>query len=113
MREQSLGKDFSRKLEKAVMIEVLDTAWTDYLSFQNTFDNAMLLRSYVKDNILTHYKLESAKLFKDLLESIRHETLRLIFAYPLPGEKTDSVRWTEKNKQLSDQVKKLLISKTN
>jgi preprotein translocase subunit SecA len=106
MREQSLSKDFSNKLEKAIMMEVLDTAWTDYLSYQSTFDNVMLLRSYVKDNILTHYKLESAKLFKDLLASIRYETLKLIFTYPLPDEKADFVRKTDK--PISDHVKKLL-----
>jgi preprotein translocase subunit SecA len=106
MREESLSKDFSNKLEKAIMMEVLDTAWTDYLSYQSTFDNVMMLRSYVKDNILTHYKLESAKLFKDLLTSIRYETLKLIFTYPLPDKKANSVRKTDK--PISDHVKKLL-----
>ena len=106
IREDSLSKDFSNKLKKAIIMEVLDTAWTDYLSYQSTFDNVMMLRSYVKDNILTHYKLESAKLFKDLLTSIRYETLKLIFAYPLPDEKADSVR--RMDKPISDHVKKLL-----
>jgi preprotein translocase subunit SecA len=106
MREESLSKDFSNKLEKAIMMEVLDTAWTDYLSYQSTFDNVMMLRSYVKDNILTHYKLESAKLFKDLLTSIRYETLKLVFTYPLPDENVDFIRKTDK--PISDHVKKLL-----
>jgi len=109
MREKALGTNLSNKLEKAILMEVLDTAWADYLSFQTTFDNIMMLRSYVKDNILTHYKLESAKLFKDLLASIRYETLKLIFTYPIPGENPDSIRWTNKNKPLSDQVNKLLL----
>ncbi|MDQ1318233.1 MAG: preprotein translocase subunit SecA [Candidatus Poribacteria bacterium] len=106
IREQSLDNDFSSKLKKAIIMEVIDTAWTDYLSYQSTFDNVMLLRSYVKDNILTHYKLESAKLFKDLLASIRYETLKLIFTYPLPDEKADSIR--RMAKPISDHVKKLL-----
>ena len=108
MREQASGKDFSGKLEKAIMIEVLDTAWTDYLSFQNTFDNVMMLRSYVKSNILTDYKLESAKLFKDLLTSIRYETLKLIFTYPLPDEKSGTIRRIKDSKPISDQIRNLL-----
>jgi preprotein translocase subunit SecA len=108
MREQALDREFSIRLAKAVMIEIMDTAWTDFLSFQSEFDNSIMLRSYVKSDVLVDYKLESAKLFKDLLASIRHETLKGIFTYPLPGEKMDSVYGTNKGKTLSDQIKGLL-----
>jgi len=106
MREYSLSKDFFGKLVKAVMLEVLDTAWIDYLSYQSEFDNSILLRSYIKENILVDYKRESAKLFKDMLSSVRYETLKGIFNYPLPDEKINSGRQIDK--RLSDQVKKLL-----
>ena len=95
MREHILGADFSRKLEKAVMLDVLETAWTDYLSFQSEFDRSISLRSYVKGNILADYRLESSRLFNDLLASIRRESLRGIFSYPLPGEKVDYIRRAE------------------
>ena len=108
MRERALGKDFFKKLVKAVMLEVLDTAWTDYLSYQSEFDNSIMLRSYVKENILVDYKRESAKVFKDLLASIRHETLKGIFTYPLPDEGIDSTIRTNKAEKLSDQIKKLI-----
>lgn len=107
-RRDLLGKDFYEKLGKAIMLEVIDNAWTDYLSFQNEFDNSIMLRSYVKGDVIVDYKRECAKSFKDLLSSIKYETLRGILAYPLPKEKTDSALRTDQNKQLSDQIKKML-----
>lgn len=102
-REAALGTEFSSKLGRAAMLEALETAWADYLSFQSEFDRSLSLRSYIKGNILVDYRLESTELFKELLASIRREALRDIFTYPLPGEKADSVY-----KPISRQVKELL-----
>ncbi|MBM3211501.1 hypothetical protein FJZ33_04720 [Candidatus Poribacteria bacterium] len=107
-RKKILGEDFSRKLCRAAMINALDMAWIDYLSFQREFDNSLMLRSYVKDNILVDYKRESAQLFNDLLASIRSEGMKGIFTYPLPGERPDLTRW--KDGKVSKEVKETLIS---
>ena len=107
-RERALGVDFSHKLGKAVMIDALETAWADYLSFQSEFDKSLSLRSHVRSDTLTDYRLESSKLFNDLLASIRREALRDIFTYPLPGEKIDSISWAGNPKSISKEVKELL-----
>ena len=103
------GADFSQKLCKAAMINALEIAWTDYLSFQSEFDRALMLRSYVKGDTLTDYKLESAKMFKDLLASILSEAIKGFFAYPLPEEKRDAIRQTENNKKLSKEIEEILL----
>jgi preprotein translocase subunit SecA len=107
-RERVLGADFSQRLGKAVMLEVLETAWADYLSFQSEFDRSHSLRSYVRGDALTDYRIESSRLFDDLLASIRREALRDIFTYPLPGEKIDSIHRTENTEKISEQVRELL-----
>jgi preprotein translocase subunit SecA len=107
-RESALGTEFSRKLGRAAMLEALETAWADYLSFQSEFDRSLSLRSYVKGNTLVDYRLESARLFEDLLASVRREALRDIFTYPLPGEKVDSIHRAGNSKPISRQVKELV-----
>ena len=107
-RERVFGVGFSRKLAKAAMIGALETAWADYLSFQSEFDRALLLRSYVKSDTMTDYRLEFSKLFDDLLVSIRREALRDIFTYPLPAEKIDSTRRVKDPESISKQVRELV-----
>jgi len=107
-RERALGVDFSCKLGKAVMADALETAWADYLSFQSEFDRSLSLRIYARGDALTDYRMESARLFDDLLASIRREALRDIFTYPLPGEKADSIRSAELSRPISKHIKELL-----
>lgn len=107
-RESALGVEFSRKLGQAIMLEALETSWADFLSFQSEFDRSLTLRSHVRGNTQTDYRLEASELFKDLLASIRSTVLIDIFTYPLPGEKKDSVRWTTDLRPISKQVKDLL-----
>lgn len=92
VHEHLLGKEFSQKMVKSALILTIDEAWTEYLSYRTQLDKSMLLRSHIKDNIMTDYKRESFKAFKDLLSSIRYESLKRIMNYPLPGEKPDSIR---------------------
>jgi preprotein translocase subunit SecA len=83
-REAIFGSEFSCKLAKAAMMESLEVAWIEYLSSQSEFDKALSLRSYVKGNTLTDYRLESSRMFQDLVLSIKREALKDIFTYPLP-----------------------------
>ncbi len=104
-RERVLGVDFSRKLARAAIINSLESGWADYLSFQSEFERSILLRSYVKSNTIVDYRVESARLFDDLMVSVRSEALKDIFTYPLPGEKVDSIH---EPKPMSKQVRELL-----
>jgi preprotein translocase subunit SecA len=90
------------------MMEALETAWADYLSFQSEFDRSLSLRSYVRGDTLTDYRTESSRAFDDLLASVRREALKDIFTYPLPGEKIDSIRWKQNSEPISEQVKRLV-----
>jgi len=104
-RKRVLGVDFSGKLARAAIINSLESGWADYLSFQNEFEKSISLRSYVRSNIIVDYRMESARLFDDLMASVRSEALKDIFTYPLPGEKVDSIY---ESKPMSKQVRELL-----
>jgi preprotein translocase subunit SecA len=106
IRESKLDLDFAQKMKKAIMIEILDDAWTDFLSFQHEIDTSMVLRSHVKGDIITDYRLESSKMFRDMLVSVRYETLKGIFTYPISSEKI--IIKQRKDFIISDQIQDLL-----
>ncbi|MEK7398498.1 MAG: preprotein translocase subunit SecA, partial [Candidatus Poribacteria bacterium] len=109
MRESKLNIDFAQKMKKAIMIEILDDAWTDFLSFQHEMDTSMVLRSHVKGDIITDYRLESSKMFRDMLVSVRYETLKGIFTYPISSVKISLIK-QRKDFTISDQIQDLLSS---
>lgn len=107
-REKILGNEFSRKLERVIMLDIIDSAYADYLSYQSEFDKSILLRSYIKDNVLTDHRLESSKSFNDLISSIITESLKEILNYPLPGMR---IKPSRRKKEISSpQIIELLRS---
>jgi len=102
-RESKFDIDYLNKMKKAVMLSVLDDAWTDFLSLQHEIDNSMILRSYVKSDIITDYRLTSSKMFRDMLRSVRYETIKAIFTIS-----NETLSHIKKDIVITDQIKDLL-----
>lgn len=104
-QKDKLDVDYAQKLKKAIMLNVLDEAWTDFLSHQYEIDSSMILKSYVKSDVMTDYRLTSSKVFKDMLKSVRYETIKWIFTHPILNQATSNIR---KNLTMSEQIQDLL-----
>ncbi len=69
-REEELGSDNMRQLEKIVSLKVLDTLWQDHLSNMDHLRDSVRLRAYGGHEPLIEYKNEGRKMFQRLLEEI-------------------------------------------
>jgi len=67
-----------RHLEKAVMLQVLDTQWKDHLAAMDYLRQGIHLRGYAQKNPKEEYKRESFVLFSDMLSRIRHDVINLL-----------------------------------
>ena len=77
-RAMAIGPDVMRHLEKAVMLQVLDTQWKDHLAAQDHLRQGIHLRGYAQKNPKEEYKREAFELFSDMLGRIRHEATHLL-----------------------------------
>jgi preprotein translocase subunit SecA len=77
-RAMAIGPDVMRHLEKAVMLQVLDTQWKDHLAAQDHLRQGIHLRGYAQKNPKEEYKREAFELFSDMLGRIRHEAIHLL-----------------------------------
>jgi preprotein translocase subunit SecA len=68
-----------RKLEKLVMINVIDNRWREHLLEMDYLKEGIGLRAYGQRDPLVEYKHESYNLFKDLIEEIKVDTIKLMF----------------------------------
>lgn len=78
-REESLGTDISRQIEKLVLISVIDTLWINHLEDIDDLREGIGLRGYAQRDPLVEYKSEAYKLFEDLMEAIDFEAVHRIF----------------------------------
>mgnify|MGYP001602346516 FL=1 len=77
-RAMAIGPDVMRHLEKAVMLQVVDTQWKDHLAAQDHLRQGIHLRGYAQKNPKEEYKREAFELFSDMLGRIRHEAIHLL-----------------------------------
>ena len=72
-KEQQVGAEVMRALEKHVMLTVVDSAWKDHLASMDYLRQGIYLRSYAQVDPKKEYKREAFLLFQDMLERIKRE----------------------------------------
>ena len=82
-RENSIGKDTLRHLERVVMLQTVDNLWKDHLLSMDHLKEGIGLRGYAQQNPLLVYKKEGFEMFQDLIERIKEETLMILFRIQL------------------------------
>jgi preprotein translocase subunit SecA len=78
-KEQELGHDQMRLLERIWMLNVLDRLWIQHLTAIDDLREGIGLRAYGQRDPLIEYKVEAARMFDDLQASIRAEVVNAIY----------------------------------
>jgi len=67
-----------RHIEKAVMLQVLDTQWKEHLAMMDQLRQGIHLRGYAQKNPKQEYKRESFEMFTEMLSRIKHEVVTIL-----------------------------------
>ena len=78
-REQELGSDLMRFLEKNFMLQVVDYHWKDHLLGMDHLRDGIGLRGYGQKDPLIEYKREGYDLFAGMMERIKSDALDRLF----------------------------------
>ena len=76
-KSESVGPDM-RKIEKQIMLQVLDTLWKEHLASMDQLRQGIHLRAYAQKNPKQEYKRESFELFEDLLSNLKYEVVKFL-----------------------------------
>jgi preprotein translocase subunit SecA len=74
---EQVGPDM-RKIEKQIMLQVLDTLWKEHLATMDHLRQGIHLRAYAQKNPKQEYKRESFALFQSLLSSLKYEVVKFL-----------------------------------
>ncbi|GKS65966.1 protein translocase subunit SecA [Nitrospira sp.] len=78
-KEQELGPELMRFLEKTFMLQVIDHHWKDHLLAMDHLRDGIGLRGYGQKDPLIEYKREGFDLFAGMMERIKSDTLDRMF----------------------------------
>ena len=78
-KEQALGSPIMRELERVVLLKNVDSKWMDHIDAMTELRNGIGLRAYGQYDPVVEYKREGFDMFDAMIDSIREDTVRMIF----------------------------------
>ena len=94
-REQELGTETFQHLGRLVLLQVMDTAWVEHLTYLEQLRKGIFLRAYGQKDPLIEFQKEGFALFETMMVRIREETLEFLFrieAAPPVAARTRTMR---------------------
>jgi preprotein translocase subunit SecA len=78
-REQELGEELMRALERYLLLQIIDQRWREHLYDMDYLREGIHLRGFAQIDPLVAYKNEAFTLFSDLMNTIWSDFSRMIF----------------------------------
>ena len=78
-REEDLGTELLREVERVVLLKVVDTKWMAHIDDMDELKRGITLRSYGQKNPVVEYRMEGFEMFDAMVDSIREDTVRMLF----------------------------------
>ncbi len=75
-REEMFGPELMREIERAVMLQVVDSKWMDHLDAMDMLREGIGLRAYGQKDPLVEYKHEGFDMFNDMIDAIQEDIIR-------------------------------------
>jgi len=78
-REETLGAEVVRELERKVLLSVLDRKWREHLYEMDYLQEGIGLRAMAQRDPLVEYQKEGYELFSAMMDGIKEELVSLLF----------------------------------
>ena len=102
-KEERIGSDLMRRLEKYILFEVVDSRWREHLKSLDGLREGIYLRAYGQRDPIVEYKLLSGELYEKMLETIKEQTTSFLFKVIIKSpEDQETVPHEEPAEELED-----------
>ncbi|HVR78757.1 MAG TPA: preprotein translocase subunit SecA [Acidimicrobiia bacterium] len=91
-REEELGSEVLRQVERSVMLSVIDNKWREHLSEMDYLRAGIGLRAMGQRDPLSEYQREAYDMFTELVDNVKRDAVRYLFHVELAKPKTEPQR---------------------
>ena len=89
---ESEGKEIVKSFEKKILLHTIDDAWKENLRELDELKHSVQNASYEQKDPLLIFKLESVKLFDDMVNKINNNTISVLMRGQIPVQEPEQVR---------------------
>jgi preprotein translocase subunit SecA len=90
-KEEELGPELMRELERFVILQVVDQRWREHLENMDYLREGVHLRAMAQKDPLVEYTSEGERMFRELGETIREEVVLHLFHAELAPEDAEQL----------------------
>lgn len=105
-REQELGEETLRHIEKVILLKVVDEKWMDHLDAMDQLRQGIGLRAYGQKDPLVEYKFEGYEMFQNMISALQEDVVRYIFRVNIVHEPVQQRQNFVENRYAEDTPKK-------
>ncbi len=77
-RAAEIGPEVMRRIEKSILLHVLDTNWREHLQMLDHLRSVVWMRGHGQRDPINEFKTESFALFEGLLDGLRRDVTRML-----------------------------------
>jgi preprotein translocase subunit SecA len=104
VKSAEVGSDMG-KIEKQIMLQVLDNLWKEHLATMDHLRQGIHLRAYAQKNPKQEYKRESFEMFEELLVNLKYEVVKFLSHVRIQRE--DEAEAIEQQRRLEAEREKM------
>jgi preprotein translocase subunit SecA len=90
-REEELGPEATRELERQVLLAVIDRKWREHLYEMDYLQEGINLRAYAQRDPVVEYQREGFDMFAQMMDGIKEEAVGFLFNLEVQVEEQPSV----------------------
>lgn len=78
-KEEEFTSERLREIERVVLLRAVDTKWMSHIDSMDHLKQGIGLQSFKQIDPVQAYQMEGSAMFNDMIESIKEETVKLLF----------------------------------
>jgi preprotein translocase subunit SecA len=75
-KEQEIGSEELRELERIVLLKIVDQKWMDHIDNMEELKNGIGLRAYGQKDPVIQYRIEGFEMFDEMIENIKFDVVK-------------------------------------
>ena len=104
MREDELGSDTLRQIERQVMLSIIDQRWREHLEEMDYLQEGINLRAMGQKDPLTEWQREGYEMFGQMMTGIAQDFVRYVMHVQVVNEEAPALRVQNLTETSSDNV---------
>ena len=85
-KEQEIGSEEMRELERIVLLKVVDEKWMNHIDSMDELKNGIGLRAYGQQDPVVKYRMEGMDMFEEMTANIKVDVVKILMNIRKKGE---------------------------